>query len=88
MLWGLSAHPDLVAMIEGELKLRAAGQNPLGALPGPDPAAGPSRPGPSGRGAAAGRRCDHGAQRSTSTSSTQALTAAMAMARTNETGSQ
>ena len=38
VLWGLSAHPDLVAMIEGELKLRAAGQNPLGALPGPDPA--------------------------------------------------
>jgi hypothetical protein len=38
VLWGLSAHPDLVAMIEGELKLRAAGQNPLGALPGTDPA--------------------------------------------------
>jgi hypothetical protein len=33
VLWGLSAHPDLVAMIERELKLRAAGQNPLG-LPG------------------------------------------------------
>lgn len=30
VLWGLSAHPDLVAMIEGELKLRAAGQDPLG----------------------------------------------------------
>ncbi len=30
VLWGLSAHPDLVAMIERELKLRAAGQNPLG----------------------------------------------------------
>jgi hypothetical protein len=29
VLWGLSAHPDLVAMIERELKLRAAGQNPL-----------------------------------------------------------
>jgi hypothetical protein len=30
VLWGLSAHPDLVTMIERELKLRAAGQNPLG----------------------------------------------------------
>jgi hypothetical protein len=38
VLWGLSAHPDLVAMIEGELKLRTAGQNPLDALPGPGPA--------------------------------------------------
>ena len=30
VLWGLSAHPDLVAMIERELKLRAAGRSPLG----------------------------------------------------------
>ena len=37
VLWGLSAHPDLVAMVEGELKLRAAGRSPLGALPGADP---------------------------------------------------
>jgi hypothetical protein len=35
VLWGLSAHPDLIAMIEDELKLRTAGQNPLDALPGP-----------------------------------------------------
>ncbi len=34
VLWGLGAHPDLVAMIEGELKLRATGQNPLGPAPG------------------------------------------------------
>jgi hypothetical protein len=37
VLWGLSAHPDLVATIEAELKLRAAGRSPLGALPGPGP---------------------------------------------------
>ena len=30
VLWGLSAHPDLVTMIERELKLRAAGRSPLG----------------------------------------------------------
>ncbi len=30
VLWGLSAHPDLVAMIERELKLRAAGGRPAG----------------------------------------------------------
>jgi hypothetical protein len=29
VLWGLSAHPDLVAGIERELKLRSAGRNPL-----------------------------------------------------------
>ncbi len=40
VLWGLSAHPDLVAMIERELKLRAAGRNPLGPPPGTDPAGG------------------------------------------------
>jgi hypothetical protein len=34
VLWGLSAHPDLVAMIEDELKLRTAGRSPLDALPG------------------------------------------------------
>ena len=33
VLWGLSAHPDLVAGIERELKLRAAGRNPLGGPP-------------------------------------------------------
>ena len=34
VLWGLSAHPDLVAGIERELKLRSAGRNPLdGGLP-------------------------------------------------------
>jgi hypothetical protein len=38
VLWGLSAHPDLVAMIEDELKLRTAGRSPLGALPGQVPA--------------------------------------------------
>jgi hypothetical protein len=38
VLWGLSAHPDLVAMIEDELKLRTAGRSPLDALPGPGPA--------------------------------------------------
>jgi hypothetical protein len=38
VLWGLSAHPDLVAMIEAELKLRTAGRSPLDALPGPVPA--------------------------------------------------
>jgi hypothetical protein len=38
VLWGLSAHPDLVAMIEDELKIRAAGRNPLGPPPGTDPA--------------------------------------------------
>jgi hypothetical protein len=43
VLWGLSAHPDLVAMIEDELKLRTAGRSPLDALPGPaeDRPAGP-----------------------------------------------
>jgi hypothetical protein len=45
VLWGLSAHPDLVATIEGELKLRAAGRNPLGPHPGADPA--DEQPGPS-----------------------------------------
>jgi hypothetical protein len=40
VLWGLSAHPDLVAMIERELKLRAAGHNPLGPRPGADPGPG------------------------------------------------
>ena len=34
VLWGLSAHPDLVTMIEHELKTRAAGRNPLGPPPG------------------------------------------------------
>jgi hypothetical protein len=29
VLWGLSAHPDLIAGIERELKLRSAGRNPL-----------------------------------------------------------
>jgi hypothetical protein len=33
VLWGLSAHPDLVAGIERELKLRSAGRNPLDAGP-------------------------------------------------------
>jgi hypothetical protein len=37
VLWGLSAHPDLVAMIERELKLRAAGQNPLDPPPDSPP---------------------------------------------------
>jgi hypothetical protein len=45
VLWGLSTHPDLVATIEGELKLRAAGRNPLGSYPAADPADEP--PGPS-----------------------------------------
>ena len=36
VLWGLSAHPDLVAGIERELKLRSAGRNPLD--DGPPPA--------------------------------------------------
>jgi hypothetical protein len=45
VLWGLSAHPDLAATIEGELKLRAAGRNPLGPHPGADPA--DEQPGPS-----------------------------------------
>jgi hypothetical protein len=34
VLWGLSAHPDLVTMIEHELKTRAVGRNPLGPPPG------------------------------------------------------
>ena len=38
VLWGLSAHPDLVALIKDELKIRAAGRNPLGPPPGTDPA--------------------------------------------------
>ncbi|HEX3387860.1 MAG TPA: hypothetical protein VHT94_02375, partial [Streptosporangiaceae bacterium] len=33
VLWGLSAHPDLVAGIERELKLRSADRNPLGGPP-------------------------------------------------------
>ncbi len=33
VLWGLSAHPDLVAGIERELKLRSAGRDPLGGGP-------------------------------------------------------
>ncbi|HEY7921177.1 MAG TPA: hypothetical protein VIE45_16065 [Streptosporangiaceae bacterium] len=37
VLWGLSAHPDLIAGIERELKLRSAGRNPLDGPP-PDPA--------------------------------------------------
>ncbi len=45
VLWGLSTHPDLVATIEGELKLRAAGRNPLGPHPAADPA--DEQPGPS-----------------------------------------
>jgi hypothetical protein len=36
VLWGLSAHPDLVAGIERELKLRSAGRNPLDGGPPPD----------------------------------------------------
>ncbi len=35
VLWGLSAHPDLVAGIERELKLRSAGRDPLGGGPPP-----------------------------------------------------
>jgi hypothetical protein len=35
VLWGLSAHPDLVAGIERELKLRSAGRNPLDGGPPP-----------------------------------------------------
>ncbi|MGO9221502.1 MAG: sacsin N-terminal ATP-binding-like domain-containing protein [Streptosporangiaceae bacterium] len=38
VLWGLSAHPDLVATIEDELKTRSAGRNPLGPPSGADPA--------------------------------------------------
>jgi hypothetical protein len=38
VLWGLSAHPDLVAAIEDELKTRSAGRNPLGPPSGADPA--------------------------------------------------
>jgi len=37
VLWGLSAHPDLVAGIERELKLRSAGRNPLDGGPPADP---------------------------------------------------
>jgi hypothetical protein len=33
VLWGLSTHPDLVAGIERELKLRSAGRNPLDGPP-------------------------------------------------------
>jgi hypothetical protein len=33
VLWGLSAHPDLVAGIERELKLRSADRHPLGGPP-------------------------------------------------------
>ena len=40
VLWGLSAHPDLIAGIERELKLRSAGRNPLDGGPPPDPAKG------------------------------------------------
>ncbi len=36
VLWGLSAHPDLVAGIERELKLRSAGRNPRGGGPPAD----------------------------------------------------
>ena len=36
VLWGLSAHPDLVAGIERELKLRSAGRNPLDGSPPPE----------------------------------------------------
>jgi hypothetical protein len=42
VLWGLSAHPDLVALVERELALRQAG-------PG---RAGPDRPGLSAEGVA------------------------------------
>ena len=35
VLWGLSAHPDLIAGIERELKLRSAGRNPLDGGPPP-----------------------------------------------------
>ena len=70
VLWGLSAHPDLAAMIERELKLRAAGQQSAGTARGVT------------------GRLRRAPQRSTSTSSTQALTAAMMMASTKATGSQ